>query len=256
MEMASGRNFSRDFPADSIDGAIINEAAASDFGWNFKSAIGKKITRPGQKTLNVVGVVNDFQYASARQHIAPLMMLLSKGDSYLVRINTEDVGDVLSQLKTTWNSFKTGRPFEYSFLDDNFNNLYKSEKVTARIFTLFSVVAILIACMGLLGLISYITAHRTKEIAVRKVLGSPVSGIVFMFIKNFILLIAISVLIAVPASRWAMNQWLNDFAYRINIGWWIFVIAGTMTLVITLLTISFQVIKAAIANPVKSLRSE
>ena len=256
MEMTSGRNFSRDFPADSIDGTIINEVAATALGWTSSTAVGKKIMRSGLPTLNVVGVVKDFQYASAKQNIAPLMMLLRKGNSYLVRIKTGDVRAVLSQMQNTWNSFNAGAPFEYSFLDDNFSNLYKSEKITGKIFSIFSVIAILIACMGLLGLISYITTHRTREIAVRKVLGSSVYGIVFLLAKNFMLLIAISLLIAVPVSRWAMNKWLNDFAYRINISWWIFIAAGIIALVITLLTISAQAVKAAMANPVDGLRSE
>ena len=143
-----------------------------------------------------------------------------------------------------------------AFSNDNFNNLYKSERITGKIFGIFSVIAILIACMGLLGLISYITTQRTREIAVRKVLGSSVYGIVFLLAKNFMLLIGISVLIAVPVSRWAMNKWLNDFAYRIDINWWIFMTAGIIALVITLLTISAQAVKAARANPVDSLRSE
>ena len=256
MEMASGRNFSRDFPTDSIDGVIINEVAATALGWTSHTAVGKKILRSGLPTLNVVGVVKDFQYASAKQNIAPLMMLLRKGSSYLVRIKTTDVRAVLSHMQDKWNSFNAGAPFEYSFLDDNFNNLYKSERITGKIFGIFSVIAILIACMGLLGLISYITTQRTREIAVRKVLGSSVYGIVFLLAKNFMLLIGISVLIAVPVSRWAMNKWLNDFAYRIDINWWIFMAAGIIALVITLLTISAQAVKAARANPVDSLRSE
>ena len=123
MEIASGRNFSKDFPTDSIDGTIINQAAAHELGWDGRNAIGRKILRPGQKTLNVIGVVKDFQYSSAKEAIAPLMMLLKKGNSYLVRISTSDVKSTVSSLQDTWNSFNTGVPFEYTFLDDNFNNL-------------------------------------------------------------------------------------------------------------------------------------
>jgi putative ABC transport system permease protein len=256
MEMATGRNFSRDFPSDSIDGVIINQAAARDLGWNDSSAIGRKIIRSGQKTLNIVGVVKDFQYASARQYIAPLMMLLRKGNSYLVRINAADIKAVISDIQHTWNSFSTGASFEYTFLDDNFNNQYRSEEIAGKTFSIFSVIAILIAGMGLIGLISYITVSRTREIGVRKVLGASVHGIVFMLAKNFIILIMISVFIAVPLSWWLMNKWLEDFAYKIDISWWVFAAAGAMALLIALLTISFQAIKAAIANPVKSLRTE
>jgi len=256
MQIAAGRNFSRNFPTDSADGAIINETAAGELGWNNNNAIGQKILRPGQTTLTVIGVVKDFQYASAKQSIAPLMMLLRKGNSYLVRINTANVNDLLSNIQNTWNSFSTGTPLEYTFLDDNFNKLYRSEQITGKTFTIFSVIAILIASMGLLGLISYVTVSRTKEIAVRKVLGSSVHEIVLMLSKNFVSLISISLLIAVPVSWWAMNKWLNDFAYRIEINWWIFVAAGVITLGIALLTIGFHIMKAAITNPVNSLRSE
>ena len=256
MEIVSGRNFSKDFPTDSIDGTIINQAAAQDLGWNEQNAIGRKILRSGQKTLNVIGVVKDFQYSSAKQSIAPLMMLLKKGNSCLVRINTSDVKSVVSDLQDTWHSFKTGVPFEYTFLDDNFNNLYKSEEKTGKIFSVFSVIAILIASMGLLGLISYITVTRTREIGVRKVLGASVTGIVLMLARNFTALVLLSALIAVPVSWWAMNKWLESFAYRINMSWWIFLAAGISTILIALFTISFQSIKAAIANPVKSLRTE
>ena len=256
MEIASGRNFSKDFPTDSIDGTIINQAAAHELGWDGRNAIGRKILRPGQKTLNVIGVVKDFQYSSAKEAIAPLMMLLKKGNSYLVRISTSDVKSTVSSLQDTWNSFNTGVPFEYTFLDDNFNSLYKSEEKTGKIFSVFSVIAILIASMGLLGLISYITITRTREIGVRKVLGASVPGIVFMIAKNFIALVLLSAFVAVPVSWWAMNKWLQGFAYRINISWWIFLAAGILTILIALFTISFQSIRAAIANPVKSLRSE
>ena len=256
MEIVSGRNFSKDFLTDSIEGTIINQAAAQDLGWNDRNAIGRKILRPGQKTLTVVGVVKDFQYSSAKQSIAPLMMLLKKGTSFLVRLNTSDVKSIVSSLQDTWNSFNTGVPFEYTFLDDNFNSLYKSEEKTGKIFSVFSVIAILIASMGLLGLISYITVTRTREIGVRKVLGASVTGIVFMLAKNFIALVLLSAFIAIPVSWWAMNKWLESFAYRINISWWIFLAAGVSTILIALITISFQSIKAAIANPVKSLRTE
>ena len=162
----------------------------------------------------------------------------------------------MSDLQDTWHSFKTGVPFEYTFLDDNFNNLYKSEEKTGKIFSVFSVIAILIASMGLLGLISYITVTRTREIGVRKVLGASVTGIVLMLARNFTALVLLSALIAVPVSWWAMNKWLESFAYRINMSWWIFLAAGISTILIALFTISFQSIKAAIANPVKSLRTE
>ncbi len=256
MKIISGRNFSPDFPTDS-SGTLINESAAKALGWNDQNAVGQKLVRSGNKAFKVVGVVKDFQYASAKQQIAPLIMFLdNRGNSIIVKMKTADIKNLLTDIKSKWNSFNPGGPFGYTFLDESFNNLYQAEERTGKIFTAFAIIAILIASLGLLGLVAYTAERRTKEIGVRKVLGSSVNGILFLLIKDFVKLILLSTLIAIPVSWWAMHQWLQDFAYRIDISVWIFIAAIISALIIALLTISFQAIKAAMMNPVKSLRSE
>jgi putative ABC transport system permease protein len=256
IAIKSGRNFSADFPTDSF-ATIINQSAAKALGWNDESAIGQTVVRSGNKAFKVVGVVKDFQYASAKEEIAPLMMLMdNRGNAILVKVKTADIKNLLADIKMKWNSFSPGGPLSYTFLDESFNNLYKAEESTGKIFTAFALIAILIASVGLLGLIAYTAERRTKEIGVRKVLGSSIHGVVFLLTKDFVKLIFISTLIAVPLAWWTMHQWLQDFAYRIQISWWIFIAAVLSALVIALITISFQAIKAAIANPVKSLRTE
>ncbi|MDQ2721599.1 MAG: ABC transporter permease [Bacteroidota bacterium] len=256
MKIINGRNFSKDFPTDSM-AVLINESAAKALGWSNTNAAGQTLVRSGQHAYNVVGVVKDFQYASAKQEIAPLIMLLGKNSGVaIVKMKTTDIKGLLADMKKEWASFNPDGPFDYSFLDENFNNLYKSEERTGQIFSVFSVIAISIASLGLLGLVAYTAERRTKEIGVRKLLGSSVQGIVFLLTKDFVKLIFISTLIAVPTAWWTMHTWLQDYANRIDISWWIFLIAVMVSLAIALITISFQAIKAALANPVKSLRSE
>ena len=163
---------------------------------------------------------------------------------------------MLSNLKKQWASFNPSGPLGYSFLDEKFASLYANEKRTQQIFSVFAILAVIIACLGLFGLATYTAEQRRKEIGIRKVLGASVGGIIQLLSKEFLKLVLISFIIAIPVSWWAMNEWLQDFAYRINIGWWVFVGAGAFALLITLVTISFQAIKAALANPVKSLRTE
>jgi putative ABC transport system permease protein len=256
MKIITGRNFSPDFPTDS-SATIINESAAKALGWNDENAVGQTLVRSGNVAFKVVGVVKDFQYASAKQEIAPLIMFLDNyGNSIIVKMKTAEIKDLLADVKKDWNSFNPDGPFSYTFLDESFNNLYKSEERTGKIFTAFAIIAILIASLGLLGLVAYTAERRTKEIGVRKVLGSSVQAILFLLTKDFVKLILISTLIAVPVAWWSMHLWLQDFAYRIHISAWVFIAAIISALIIALLTISFQAIKAAIANPVKSLRSE
>jgi putative ABC transport system permease protein len=257
ITVLKGRNFSKDFATDSSSGIVINEAAVRELGWTNDNAIGKSIVRSGQKTLTVVGVVADFNYASVKQKIAPLMMML--GGNYgglLIKIKSGDVKGFLSDLKKQWVSFNPPGPLGYNFLDDKFASLYASEQRTQKIFSAFALLAIIIACMGLFGLATYTAEQRTKEIGIRKVLGASAGGIMQLLSKDFLLLVLISFMISIPVSWWAMNKWLQDFAYRVEIGWWVFAAAGVLLFFIALLTISFQAIKAAIANPVKSLRTE
>ena len=256
IKIVSGRNFSRDFPTDS-SAVVINQAMARQLGWNGTNAIGQTIVRSGQQQFKVIGVVADFNYASAKQEVAPLMMML--GNNYgglVVKINTSDVKRFLTDLKKQWDDFNPGGSLDYTFLDDNFARLYASEIRTQQIFSAFALIAIIIASLGLFGLSAFVIEQRTKEIGIRKVLGASVQNVLLLVSKDFLLLIGIAFIISVPVTWWAMHNWLQDFAYRINISWWMFALAGIAALLIALITISFQAIKTAVSNTVDSLRSE
>jgi len=256
IQIIQGRNFSKDFSTDS-SAVVINQSMVRELGWSNTNPIGKTIVRSGQKQFKVLGVVADFNYASAKQEVAPLMMML--GNNYgglVIKINTSDVKGFLSDLKKQWDSFNPEGPLDYTFLDDNFAKMYASEIRTQQIFSAFAMIAIIIASLGLFGLSAFVIEQRTKEIGIRKVLGASVQNVLLLVSKDFLLLVGIAFIISVPVTWWAMHTWLQDFAYRINIHWWVFVIAGIVAILISAITISFQAIKAAIANPVKSLRSE
>jgi putative ABC transport system permease protein len=256
LEVVRGRNFSRDFPTDST-GVLINETAVSDLGWGHTDPIGKIIIRSGLPEYHVIGVVKDFHYLSVKQKIAPLMLLLGRNSGgILVKVNTAGLTSFLADVKQVWMSFDPKGPFGYYFLDDRFANLYESEKKTGRLFTAFTVVAILIAALGLFGLAAYMVEQRTREIGIRKVLGASVRSVLVLVSNDFLLLVGIAFLVSVPVSWWAMNEWLKEFAYRAPVSWWIFPLAGIAALFIAVLTISFQATRAATANPVKSLRNE
>jgi len=256
IKMISGRNFSKDFPTDS-SAVVINQAMVRELGWSRTNPVGKMIVRSGQQQLKVIGVMADFNYASAKQEIAPLMIVL--GNNYgglVVKINTSDVKGFLSDLKKQWDSYNPEGALDYTFLDDNFAKLYASEIRTQKIFSAFALIAIIIAGLGLFGLSAFVIEQRTKEIGIRKVLGASVQNVLLLVSKDFLLLVGIAFLISVPVTWWAMHNWLQDFAYRINIKWWVFILAGLVAILISIVTISFQAVKAAITNPVKSLRSE
>jgi putative ABC transport system permease protein len=256
IKIISGRNFSRNFPTDS-GAVVINQAMVRELGWSGTNPNGKTIVRSGQQQFKVIGVVADFNYASAKQEIAPLMMML--GNNYgglVIKIHTSGVKGFLSDLKKEWDSFNPEGALDYTFLDHNFAKLYASEIRTQRIFSAFAIIAIIIAGLGLFGLSAFVIEQRTKEIGIRKVLGASVQNVLLLVSKDFLLLVGIAFLISVPVTWWAMHNWLQDFAYRVNIQWWVFLLAGSIAILISALTISFQAIKAAVANPVKSLRTE
>ncbi|MBA2249029.1 MAG: ABC transporter permease [Chitinophagaceae bacterium] len=256
IKILQGRNFSKDFSMDT-SAVVINEAAVRDLGWNKTNPIGRMIVRSGQKEYTVVGVVADFHYASVKQKIAPLMMLLGNNfGGLIIKINTKDIKGFLADLKKQWNAFNPDGPLGYNFLDTKFAALYANDERTEQIFFAFALIAIIIASLGLFGLCAFIIEQRKKEIGIRKVLGASIQQVLVLVSKEFLLLTIIAFLIAVPVTWWSMHIWLQDFAYRTNISWWIFFVAGAMALLIALITISFQAIKAAIANPVNSLRSE
>ena len=262
MEITKGRNFSKDFPSDST-GIILNEAAVKVLG--FKDPFKETLYRPnfneedlnGSVGYHIVGVVKDFNFSSMHENVGPLIIQLSENwGSIGIRVNTKNITSVINTVESKWKTVTTGQPFNYTFMDDDFNKIYTAEQRTGKLFITFAVFAIFIGCLGLFGLVTYAAEQRTKEIGVRKVLGASISGIVAMLSKDFAKLVLIASLIAFPVAWWIMNKWLQSFAYRIDIGWWVFVVAGIAAIVIALITVSFQAIKAAVANPVKSLRTE
>ncbi|MBV9962629.1 MAG: ABC transporter permease [Parafilimonas sp.] len=261
MQMAQGRNFSKDFPTDSV-GVIINEAAVKVLG--LKDPLKEVLYRPnfngsinGSIAYHIVGVVKDFNFSSMHKNVGPL--IIQEGENWgaiAVRINAKNIPSVINSIQAKWNGITSGQPFNYTFMDADFNNIYTSEQQTGKLFITFAVFAIFIGCLGLFGLVTYAAEQRTKEIGVRKVLGASVSGIVTMLSKDFAKLVLIASVIAFPLAWWMMHQWLQGFAYRVSISYWIFIVAGIVAIVIALLTVSLQAMKAALANPVKSLRTE
>ena len=259
IRLALGRNFSQTFPSDS-SAVLINETAAHEYNWT--NPIGRKLSTignggPGSKrTYTVVGVVKDFHFESLHHRVGPLVMFYG-GDNYqmALRIQTSDMAAFLKQLEQRWKT-QTDTPFSYSFLDERFDTIYQSEHRIGQLFGIFAGLAIFIACLGLFGLASFVVEQRTKEVGVRKVLGASVGSIVTILSKDFLKLVLISIVIASPIAWYAMNKWLEDFAYKIDIEWWVFALAGLLAMGIALLTVSFQAVKAALMNPVKSLRSE
>jgi putative ABC transport system permease protein len=263
MKMVSGRNFSTDFPTDS-SAVIINETAAKLIG--FKNPLTETLYRPSgyasnggfaSKAFRIIGVVKDFNFNSMHDKVGPLIIELSENYGRIaMRINTKNIPALISEVEKKWNSMGPGQPFSYTFLDADFNKIYNAEQRTGKLFITFAIFAIFIACLGLFGLVTYAAEQRIKEIGVRKVLGASVGEIVAMISKDFIKLVLIAFVIAFPVAWLMMNKWLQSFAYRINISWWVFALAGSLTIVIALITVSFQAIKAAMANPTNSLRSE
>ena len=260
IKVLEGRNFSPEFQTDS-NAIVINEAAAKFLAT--KDILNKKlynIQDINSKKLNewhVIGIIKNFNFSSLRDVITPLAFKLGKDNSNIsVRINAANTDAVLERIKNKWQSMAAGQPFNYSFMDEDFNRLYTTEQRTGKIFITFAVLAILIASLGLFGLITYAAEQRVKEIGIRKVLGASVGNIAGMLSKDFLKLVLISSIISFPVAWWAMHKWLQDFAYRVSISWWVFVVAGLLALFIAFATISFQAIKAAMANPVKSLRTE
>jgi putative ABC transport system permease protein len=209
------------------------------------------------EALPIIGVLKNFNFNSLHDEITPLVLVLGKdNNSIALRINTANVTSLISSIKSKWNNFAARQPFTYTFMDEEFSNLYKSEQRIGKVSGTFSLLAIIIACLGLLGLTAFMSQQRKKEISIRKVLGSSVGEIVTLLSKDFLKLIFISFLIATPTAWYVMYNWLQDFAYRTEVRWWIFATAGIATVLIALITVSFQAIKAAIRNPVKSLRTE
>jgi putative ABC transport system permease protein len=237
---------------------VLNEAAVKLFGYTSpEQAIGKRFKQWGREG-KIIGVMKNFHFRSLQDEIKPLSMRIEPGGCNLVSIKVAaaNLPKTIAAVEKKWKTLIPDRPFNYYFLDEFFNRQYRSEVRFGNLFLNFAVLAIFISCLGLLGLASYSTIQRTKEIGIRKVMGASVPNIVNLLSIDFLKLILISFIIAAPVTWYFMHQWLKDFAYRIDINWWIFLVAGLTAVLVALFTISFQAIKAAIANPVKSLRSE
>ena len=265
IEMAIGRNFDEQIPTDATQAFVINQAAANYLGWD--NPIGEELSwydfsEDGSsfeiaKQGEVIGIVGDFNYASLHNPVEPLIMHLSQDiNMSVIKLHTENTGATITQIKETWNSVSPGSYFWHYFLDDELDRQYGAEQKLGQVFGGLTLLALFIACLGLFGLAAFSTHRRTKEIVIRKVLGASVANIVALLSKDFVKLVILGFVIAIPIAWYAMNQWLADFAYRIEIGPGIFVLAGAGAMLIALLTVSWQSIKAALANPVDSLRSE
>lgn len=259
----AGRLFSKEFPSDTNNRIILNEAAIRKIGFSSpQDAIGSKVKfdwRGESYSWTVIGVVKDFHFQDLHVPIEPYGFQLNNQPYYnyiIVHAKAKDIAPLLSSLAGSWHKLNPNEPFEYSFLDDDFQKNYEAENRLASIVGYFTVVAILISCLGLFGLATFSAEQRIKEIGVRKVLGASVTGIVALLSKDFLKLVAISIVVASPIAWWVMHKWLQEFAYRIDISWMVFVITTVVALFIALVTISFQAIRAAVANPVNSLRTE
>ena len=258
IQLLKGRNFSPEFLTDST-GLILNEAAAHLLGSS--DLLNKKLyssTNPGKvDEYHIIGIMKNFNFNSLREVITPLCLTLSKETSSMaLRVNTADISILLSQIKNQWRQIAPGQPFNYSFMDEDFNRLYDTEQRAGQIFITFSVLSIFIACMGLFALVAYAAEQRVKEIGIRKVLGASVIDIVSLLSVDLLRLVAIAAFVSFPVAWWLAGKWLQGFANRIDISWDIFALAGFASLTTALMTISFQAIKAAVINPVKNLRTE
>jgi putative ABC transport system permease protein len=255
MEMAEGRFFSKDFESDSKEGFILNEAAIKAMALD--SPLGKRFSSFG-KDGRIIGVIKDFNYKSLHSEIEPLILLMEpRGYRYgCIRISSENIEGTIAHLESTWNKFSAGFPFDYTFLDDRIDNLYRSEQRVGTVFNYFTILVIFISCLGLFGLASFTTEQRTKEIGIRKVLGAPVSSILLLLSKEFAKWVLLANIIAWPAAFLIMNKWLESFAYRTGIGLQTFFLSAGLALAIALVTVSYQCIRAALSNPVDSLKYE
>jgi putative ABC transport system permease protein len=264
IKMAEGRYYSKDHAVDTVTSIVINEAAAKELQLT-KPYVGKQLVQINRtvetsRTFDVIGVVKDFNFESLHNNIRPMVIFLFRqggfGRYVAAKVKPENIQSTLSYMKDTWEKFAGNQEFEYTFFDDDFAKIYESEQRTGKIFTSFSVLAIFIACLGLLGLAAFTTEQRTKEIGIRKAMGASISSILFLLSKEFAKWVVIANIIAWPLAYFVMNKWLQDFAYRIDIHFSIFFYSGIIALFIAVITVSTQALKAAMTNPVESLRYE
>jgi ABC-type antimicrobial peptide transport system permease subunit len=253
LEIKEGRFFSSEFSTDNT-AIVINEEAAKILGFN--NPVGETITTSSGSKLNIIGVVKDFHIQSLHYKIGPLIMQIGVSNNFYVKMKPDKIISTVEFIKKTYKSFDPGLPIDFHFLDDDYDNLYRTEKRMGKIFGYFSFLAIIISCLGLIGLSLFMTERRTKEIGIRKINGAKSVEIFSLLSREYIICVCISIIIACLIAWYAMNKWLQNFAYRIDITWWVFALAGIFALLIALLTVSFQSYKAASKNPVEALRYE
>jgi len=267
LQIIAGRDFSQQMQTDKDHAWIINETAVKQMGFGTpQNALGKDLywhpwnatNSDSLKTGKIIGVVKDFNYKSLYDKVETTVLQIYPDAAWKVaiKIKTAGMSNAISSIKNVWNKFSPEYPIEYKFLDENFEDMYKAEDKLKSLLWIFTIIAIFVGCLGLFGLAAYTAERRKKEVGIRKVLGASTQGVVLLLSKDFIKLVVISLLIASPLAWYFMNKWLQDFAYRINISWWVFIITAVIALSIAFITVSFQAIKAAVANPVKSLRTE
>jgi putative ABC transport system permease protein len=262
ISLLNGRSFSEEATSDSAS-IVLNEAAVKALGYTVENAVGKKVQYDlfgSHKIMQIIGVIKNFNYESLHTDIKPFGYttdIFGNRFSYaIVSVQSQNYSQLLKDVERAWTKMAPTVPFVYSFLDEEFQRNYEKERYTSRIIICFTIIAILIACLGLFGLVAFSAEQRTKEIGVRKVLGASITNIIALLAKEFILLVMIAIVVAVPLAWYGMSKWLEHFAFRIEMNWWMFFAAGIIAVIIALCTVSFQSIKAALANPVKSLRTE
>ncbi len=268
FELASGRSFSREYPSDAQSAFILNEEAVKQIGWTNESAIGKGFGSSEIKDWNegqwqprdgkVIGVLKDFYFESLKQKIVPTVYFIAPymAWNYVVRIQPQDIPGTIDFIEEVWDRFNEGAPFEYTFVDESFAQLYDTEQRQGRIFTVFAILAIFIACLGLIGLAAFSAERKKKEVGIRKVLGATPQSLIFLLSKEFTILVVVAFVIAAPIAWYIMQGWLQDFVYRISIPWFVFIFAGGVALFIAWITVGYQTLKTAYLNPVKSIRSD
>jgi putative ABC transport system permease protein len=258
LKQLAGRSFSEAYGTDREEAILLNETASKSLGFATpKEAVQQKVVFQGD-TLTVIGVINNYHQESLKNNLDPVIFTLgtSYNNFYSLKLSTDNLDKTIASIQTKYAQFFPDDPFEYFFLDEFFNQQYREDQQLGQVFALFAGLAIFVACLGLFGLASFTISRRTKEIGVRKVLGAPISTIVYLLSKDFIRLVLLSFIIALPVGYYAIYYWLQNYAFRIGISWELFVLPGMLILLIALLTVSIQTIKAASVNPVKSLRSE
>ena len=260
MKIIAGRNFDPKITDDTVTSVIVNEAMVKDMGWTMENAVGQQIKGYMEtKTPVVIGVVKNFNYRPFKEEVKPQMFHQFADYApykFFVRVKAGNPAPALAAMQKAWKTVVADLPFKYNFLDESLDNFYKSERKWSNIIGWAGCISVFLACLGLFGLAALAAINRTKEIGIRKVLGASLPGIVKLLSKDFLKLVVLALIIAVPLAWYFMNKWLQDFAYRISIGWWVFIAAGSLAIIVAFVTIGFQAIKAGVANPVKSLRTE